>query len=475
MTIRRALVQNAGVLQEITTGDKLYGVVPVGTGIRITLYVRTDGSNSNDGSANDAAHAFLTPQGAYDYFIQNYNWAGQADQTVGTHVLKIKLGNTGAFGILIHYAPCYITVEGDTVTSANTTIDQISCFVGSCTAQNLKFKNLVTGGTLSYAYGAQQAASCELGNGVIFDSGYNYHMIAWYGAVMFTYVGYTISAGTAQSHIGVYGGSTVEGGSVTVTLTGTPVFTNYFIQADVCGAVFLSNMIYSGAATCKRFEASILGAIYTGSNNLNYFPGSTDGILYAFSNYDDYTNETLPTLWANRFVIGGPSIQSISDYGVNLQVKFDGTRNLPNGVQVLYRAIDQTVGAVTTEVTLATITIPDKLLGLNSTVRLRMVGEHTNNANNKTWKIKWDAAGTPVNAVNLTTTTTGVIAADVLIQNKNSISFQRVHGFLSGAAHAITTATKNTDTSVTTITVTAQKAVSGDVMTMDYVIVEVLP
>ena len=30
-----------------------------------TLYVRTDGSDGNDGSANDAAHAFLTPGAAY--------------------------------------------------------------------------------------------------------------------------------------------------------------------------------------------------------------------------------------------------------------------------------------------------------------------------------------------------------------------------------------------------------------------------
>jgi hypothetical protein len=32
-----------------------------------TWYVRTDGSDANDGSANDAAHAFRTIQGAINY------------------------------------------------------------------------------------------------------------------------------------------------------------------------------------------------------------------------------------------------------------------------------------------------------------------------------------------------------------------------------------------------------------------------
>lgn len=41
-----------------------------------TFYVRTDGNDSNNGSANNAANAFATPQGAYNYLLANVDLAG---------------------------------------------------------------------------------------------------------------------------------------------------------------------------------------------------------------------------------------------------------------------------------------------------------------------------------------------------------------------------------------------------------------
>jgi hypothetical protein len=184
-----------------------------------------------------------------------------------------------------------------------------------------------------------------------------------------------------------------------------------------------------------------------------------------------------PVAWAARQVAGSPIVQTISDYGVNLQVKYDGvSRNLPNGPQILYHnGADQVAGAVTTEVVLATITVPDKLLGLSSSLRLRLHGSQTNNVNNKTWKVKWDGAASAVLAINSVVTAQDDFVAEVLIQNKNSISAQKILGLVNGVLSVSTVGAKNTDTSVTTILITGQKAVSTDTMTLGFVTLEAFP
>jgi hypothetical protein len=473
MTVRRALVQNAGVIQEIASSDKLYGVFPVGTGTLVTLYVRGDGNDANDGSANDAAHAFLTPQAAFNYFIRNYNWAGQADSTQVYACLKLKLGSTAAYPALVVYAPTYVILEGDTVTPSNTTLDRLVQHSGSYVlGSSLKFQKAVNTTTaIDLA-----SSTFECGAGLIFGSGYTTsHVACNYASTFFCYQNYTITSGSG-AHIASYGGSTVEGSGTTITLTGTPAFTRAFIGADNSCNVWLPSVIYSGAATGKRFTASLLGSIYTGTSNLSYFPGNAIGTLDPFSNYDDYTNETLPLTWANRSTSGGPVLETISDYGVNLQVKFDGTRNTPNGVQVLYHKGDVTaVPADTTEDTIITITVPDKIMGLQSSIRIRGMFNQTNGANNKTWKVKWDNGGTPVLAINLVVTTTSNYDFEVIIQNRNSISSQRIDGYTNGAPHLQANASKNTDTSVTTIVITGQKAVSTDTMQLHHILAEIIP
>lgn len=116
------------------------GVRPQLTANR-TYYVRTDGSDSNDGSANDAAHAFLTGQKAIDVAtsldLSLYSVTIQfADGTyTGTLVLKSFIG-AGS-----------IIIQGNPTTPANVLISVTSghCIVaggvrGSYTISGLSCK-----------------------------------------------------------------------------------------------------------------------------------------------------------------------------------------------------------------------------------------------------------------------------------------------------------------------------------------------
>jgi hypothetical protein len=58
--------------------------VPIWLTANKTWYVRTDGNDANDGSANDAAHAFRTIQKAVNYISENFN--------VGTYSATVQIG-----------------------------------------------------------------------------------------------------------------------------------------------------------------------------------------------------------------------------------------------------------------------------------------------------------------------------------------------------------------------------------------------
>lgn len=95
-----------------------YMVVKTPLAADITVYVRPNGLDTNDGSANTAAKAFLTVQAAYDYIVRNFDLNG--------YKAKIKLADgtyavTGAYLIdtFGKRSSGSIVIEGNTTTKAN--------------------------------------------------------------------------------------------------------------------------------------------------------------------------------------------------------------------------------------------------------------------------------------------------------------------------------------------------------------------
>jgi hypothetical protein len=78
--------------------------VPIWLAATKNVYVRTDGDDANDGSANDAMHGFKTIQAAINYVTSNYNL-----QTYNVYIM-VGPGHFGAFQCVKYQASSGIIV-----------------------------------------------------------------------------------------------------------------------------------------------------------------------------------------------------------------------------------------------------------------------------------------------------------------------------------------------------------------------------
>lgn len=135
-------------------------------------------------------------------------------------------------------------------------------------------------------------------------------------------------------------------------------------------------------------------------------------------------------------------------------------------------AVAATVGAVTTEAVLATITIPGGALGANGFLELWTWTTVTNGANNKSQIIRLGGvAGTQV--VNASVTTNNAVARLTLVANRNSQSSQIAFaptGNNTGGPGQFGSAypTAAIDTSASwDLVIAGQKASAGDTYTLE--------
>jgi hypothetical protein len=236
-----------------------------------TYYVRTDGSDSNNGLSNTAGGAFLTLQKAV-------NTVAALDLSIYNVTIQIADGTyTGA---VVVNGPWIgsgtVTLLGNSGTPANVLLSTGASNAitvqngGALAVKDLKLTNtgtflLVaqTGGFISFANldfgacGAQQIRTSD--NGRITASG-----------------NYTISGGGAY-HVTCVGCSAVRIQNRTVTLTGTPAFATAFANAQLCSATLFNGCTFSGSATGPRYEAIQNGVLYTNGGGANYFPGDSVG------------------------------------------------------------------------------------------------------------------------------------------------------------------------------------------------------
>lgn len=138
--------------------------------------------------------------------------------------------------------------------------------------------------------------------------------------------------------------------------------------------------------------------------------------------------------------------------------------------------------ADTSEDVLATITVPANKLGANGVLRIRALFTITNSANNKTCRIRLGGIGGTVMATSTAITTWDTVMFDVLIVNQNAANSQRSSGLVqvgaaasNGLVSAATNATAAIDTtSSTTVVITGQKASSGETITLQHYLCELI-
>jgi hypothetical protein len=251
-------------VREILTSDRDY-------------YVRTDGNDANSGLVNSAGGAFLTIQKAI-------NVAAALDLSIYNVVIHVGDGtyNSAAIQLKTCVGAGSVTIRGNNTTWANVVVNQNSGAdnLGNFNANYVFTAYYLEGMKLSAATVVNprgiycQAAKVYFKN-IDFGAGFYDHIRPEFGGFVYATGDWKISAG-ATHHINTSAGGQFYGAGHTITLTGTPAFTN-FVYADAISIIIAHANTWSGGATGQRYLVNMNSLIFTNAGGPNYFPGNSAG------------------------------------------------------------------------------------------------------------------------------------------------------------------------------------------------------
>lgn len=240
-----------------------------------TYYVRTDGSNSNTGLVDSAGGAFLTIQKAIDVI---------AALDIATFAVTIQVGNGTYTGAILVTGPWVgsgnVSIVGDTTTPSNVVISVTSNHAvqvkdgGRLRVRGVKIQTTTSGtGILADTNGIIQM------NG-LFEVGAcaTYHMNAQNGGSIVITANYTISGGALYHWIAVMSGL-IDGIVLTITLSGTPAFSQSFAYASRSGTIQCHLNTFSGSGTGTRYTIDAGSTIFTNNAGATYLPGNAAGVV----------------------------------------------------------------------------------------------------------------------------------------------------------------------------------------------------
>lgn len=256
--------------RELLTADRIY-------------YVRTDGSDSNDGLTNSSGGAFATIQKAIDV----------ASQTLDTGIYDVyaKLGNTGTFtenvvGYNLVGGGKFI-IEGDTSTPTNTKWKASTGVV--FTARNLYTTYVIKALEMSDASAATDGVFAANGSyvqveNVYFAGGFSRDMFMIEGAMIEITANYNVT-GSSAVHINAQDAIFRMQG-FTLTLTGTPAFSTAFAVCSRSATLIIRGDTFTGSATGKRYDVTLNGVIDTNGAGSTYLPGNSAGTNDGYGVYN---------------------------------------------------------------------------------------------------------------------------------------------------------------------------------------------
>ncbi|TWB19525.1 hypothetical protein FBZ99_101298 [Rhizobium sp. ERR 1071] len=254
-----------------------YSEVPLFPAAGTTIYVRPDGNDSNDGSANDAGHAFVTISGAINYIKQKY--------VLSSGGVGIKLGVPGTYaspGIVTGYAGT-INIVGDASAQANYVISGAGAgaMIGGAGGASLGFSGvtLLNNNTSAHTTSFTSGSVGSFGFVTFQASGSNTtqsHVFVSSGATANIGTGIVIASGCGFCWQATSGSIVFSTG--TITFNGTPSFAQAVAYATMGGTITCQpTTAMSGSATGARYTATLNGIINSSGQGANYFPGSVAG------------------------------------------------------------------------------------------------------------------------------------------------------------------------------------------------------
>jgi hypothetical protein len=256
----------------------------------LTLYVRTDGSDSNTGLANTSGAAFLTIQKALDVAASKYE--------VGGNIITVQVGN-GTYSITTPLnlpnvrMPTSWKLIGDETTPANVVLSGntgagtgvLTAGTGTTTALGYSANWYVAGFTISNSTGSGMIAN---GGSTIWRGNLTFGTCAEYqtvaqnaGKISTTIYGTgttTTITGGALAHSYTTGLGIISNYTNNCTITGTPAFGTAFALLTLGSHQQWFSSTFTGAATGKRYDVQTNSTVYTsGGGNTTFFPGSVAG------------------------------------------------------------------------------------------------------------------------------------------------------------------------------------------------------
>jgi hypothetical protein len=233
-------------------------------------YVRTDGSDGNNGLANSSGGAFLTIQKAID---------AVAALDLSIYNVTVQVGDGTYSGGVVVSAPWVgsgtVTLQGNTSTSANALL---STGANDCVVVLSGGTLIVTGFKLtnSGAFLLHASSGSIRFSLLTFGTCGSQQVRATDGGRIMAIGNYSIDGG-AGNHWSALGNSIVRVQSKTVTLTGTPAFSLAFANADLSSTVLVNGNSFSGSAAGARYSATNNAVISSGGAGATYLPGNAAG------------------------------------------------------------------------------------------------------------------------------------------------------------------------------------------------------
>jgi hypothetical protein len=237
-----------------------------------TYFVRTDGSDSNNGLANTSGGAFLTIQKAI-------NVVAALDLSIFNVTIQVGAG-TYTGGITVNspwVGSGTVTLSGDTTTPSNCTISTSGACLTVQRGGNLNVQGF------KWTTSAGVALLFAQSGGNIITTGLNefgscpVHRIYAEGQGQINIQGNEIISGAAgQAHYAAaYGAFIKANSSISWTASGTATQGTFALSQT--GIIYSSGCTASGTFAGQRYNASANGVIQTFGGGANYFPGSVAG------------------------------------------------------------------------------------------------------------------------------------------------------------------------------------------------------
>ncbi|HXO70779.1 MAG TPA: DUF2793 domain-containing protein [Bradyrhizobium sp.] len=243
-----------------------------------TYFVRTDGSDGNNGLANSSGGAFLTLQKAIDT-------VAALDLSIYNATIQVADGSyTGTATVTGPWVGSgSVTLQGNTTTPANVVITTAVAGAAALTVQSggrlsvAGFK-LVSSGTGATAGLKSSGSAISVTGAMDFGAANRQMQAALGGSITFgAGITYNISAG-AVTHIFCSSSGNVVIGSCTITTTGTVAFSGAFVTSSFLGGVFIDGNNFAGAsATGSRYSITANGVVFTAGAATTYLPGNAAG------------------------------------------------------------------------------------------------------------------------------------------------------------------------------------------------------